>query len=194
MEKEGELAMKVIQDIPKGIQRKIGNALGMIGMMSFSHIPSRHIRRWCYSLCGAYIPKDSVVFRNADVLWPMGLKMGHGSSIGKDALVDSRAGVTIGDNVTVASRTRLITGSHNIEDANFEAVFRPIVIKDYAWICTGATILQGVTVGRGAVVCAGAVVTGDVPDMAVVAGCPARIIKMRKIEPTFVGVQAPFLH
>ena len=46
-------------------------------------------------------------------------------------------------------------------------------------IGANAVIIEGVRVGNGAVVAAGAVVTQDVPDNAVVAGVPARIIKMK---------------
>lgn len=52
-----------------------------------------------------------------------------------------------------------------------------IVLLDYAWIGNGATILKGVTVGRGAIVASRAVVTQDVPELAIVAGNPARIIR-----------------
>jgi len=45
-----------------------------------------------------------------------------------------------------------------------------------ASIGSNATILAGVTVGEGAMVGAGAVVTHDVPDFAIVAGVPARVI------------------
>jgi len=54
-----------------------------------------------------------------------------------------------------------------------------IVIDDDAWIGTGVTVLSGVRIGRGAVVAAGSVVTRDVPDEAVVAGNPARMVKER---------------
>ena len=40
-----------------------------------------------------------------------------------------------------------------------------------------AIVLKGVTVGRGAIIGAGSVVTKDVPDWAVVAGNPAKIVK-----------------
>ena len=40
-------------------------------------------------------------------------------------------------------------------------------------------VIEGVHVGKNAVVAAGAVVIEDVPENAVVAGCPARVIKMR---------------
>jgi len=51
------------------------------------------------------------------------------------------------------------------------------VIKEGAVVGAGAIILPGVTIGRGALVGAGAVVVDDVPDQAVVAGVPARVLK-----------------
>jgi hypothetical protein len=45
------------------------------------------------------------------------------------------------------------------------------------WIGTGAVILPGARIGRNVVVAAGAVVRGAVPDHAVVAGAPARVVR-----------------
>ena len=149
-------------------------------------IPSRKIRRGYLTLLRAKISKKGVVFRNVNILSPRKLVLGAGSSIGWNCLVDARAGIRIGNNVTIASYSKLVTGSHDINDPLFHAKFRPIIIEDYAWICTGAIVLQGVTVGRGSVVCAGAVVTKDVPPMTVVAGVPAKVIKERYVEPTFI--------
>ncbi len=53
------------------------------------------------------------------------------------------------------------------------------VVKKGASLGSNATILGGITIGAGALVGAGAVVTKDVPDRAVVAGNPAKIIKYR---------------
>jgi acetyltransferase-like isoleucine patch superfamily enzyme len=55
----------------------------------------------------------------------------------------------------------------------------PINVGDGAWLGVGVIVLSGVRIGRGAVVGAGAVVTDDVPESAIVAGVPARLIRMR---------------
>lgn len=54
----------------------------------------------------------------------------------------------------------------------------PIMIEENVWIGTRAIILKGVHIGKGAVVGAGAVVTHSVPPAAVVAGVPAKIVRM----------------
>lgn len=157
----------------------------MFGNAVVSGIPSRRIRRIYYRLMGADLSSESVVFRGTDILGPKKLKISQGSTVGWHCLLDARGGIEIGKNVTVAGYSKLVTGSHDIEDSMFLSKFLPIKIEDYVWICTGATILQGVTIGRGAVVCAGAVVTKDVPPMNVVGGVPAKTIKIRETEPIF---------
>lgn len=56
---------------------------------------------------------------------------------------------------------------------------KPVTVGDNVLIGANAVIIEGTTVGNGAVIAAGAVVTQDVPENAVVAGVPARIIKMK---------------
>lgn len=70
---------------------------------------------------------------------------------------------------------RTNTMGQNVDYSNI--VSKPVIIREKAWIGFNAIIMKGVTVGKGAVVGAGSVVTKDVPDFAVVAGNPARIVK-----------------
>ncbi len=55
----------------------------------------------------------------------------------------------------------------------------PVVVEDNVMIGANAVILEGVRIGEGAVVAAGSVVTKDVPAGAVVAGSPAKVVKMK---------------
>ena len=60
-----------------------------------------------------------------------------------------------------------------------DLVIKPVRVGDGADIGVNAVLLPGVTVGRGAIVGAGAVVTKDVPEFAVAAGVPARVLRLR---------------
>lgn len=98
-----------------------------------------------------------------EVLLPKALKLADGVSVGWFAELDARGGITVEHDTNISSHVKMITGSHDIDDPDFTADFRPITIGHHCWIGTGATILQGVTIGDGAVVAAGAVVTKDIP-------------------------------
>lgn len=89
--------------------------------------------------------------------------------------------VNIGSNVLVGPRVAFETASHRLELNNRHRRLyfsQPIRIQDDVWIGASAIILGGVTIGRGAVVAAGAVVTHDVEDNWLVAGVPARKIRL----------------
>jgi virginiamycin A acetyltransferase len=65
------------------------------------------------------------------------------------------------------------------EPPTYDRFAAPCTVGSDVWIAASATILRGVKVGDGAVVAANAVVTRDVPPYALVAGVPARVMKLR---------------
>ncbi|MCU7491202.1 MAG: acyltransferase [Bacteroidota bacterium] len=140
----------------------------------------------------------------------------YGCSIGDNTkvgtFVEIQKNATIGKNCKISSHTFICEGVH-IEDEVFighnvtfindkypqstnpdgsmqnEQDWKVVetFIKKRASIGSSATILCGVTIGENAVVGAGSVVTKDVPPNAVVAGVPARIIKVRNAPPELIN-------
>lgn len=88
-------------------------------------------------------------------------------------------GVTISDASQIGQNVILFTLNrglaHEQRDTNYPS---SIVIGRNVWIGANATVLLGVTVGDDEIIAAGAVVTRNVPEKAVVAGVPARVIKL----------------
>ena len=146
------------------------------------HLPFWSWRRLILRCTGMQIGRDSMIMKRNYFINANLIRIGNGTHINSQCILDARGGLTIGDSVSVSHRVNLMTGSHDYRDTHFKGVFKPIVIEDYVWIGVGATVLQGVTIGRGAVVCAGAVVTSDVAPYAVVAGVPARQVAQRPEE------------
>lgn len=113
------------------------------------------------------------------------LTIGSNVDIGWQNAISVGTKVVIEDDVRLAGRVFLAGfPGHPMNnerraagDADDESQIGDIVLKQGSWLGTGATVLAGVTVGQGAIVATGAVVTKDVPDFAVVAGNPAKIVK-----------------
>ena len=105
------------------------------------------------------------------------LKIGKNVYINTNCLAMARGGITIEDDVMIAANASLISNNHDPYDRQV-LTCRPVLIRKGAWIGAGATVLPGVSIGKYAIVAASAVVTKDVPDYAVVAGSPAKVVKM----------------
>jgi acetyltransferase-like isoleucine patch superfamily enzyme len=129
-----------------------------------------------------------------------GCEIGDECKIG--AFVEITRGVKLGQRVKISSHTFICEGvtiedevfvGHNVSfindryprSTNLDGSLQMpndwkmehTLIKRRASIGTGSTILCGITIGENAIVGAGSVVTHDVPDNAVVAGNPARILR-----------------
>lgn len=118
-------------------------------------------------------------------VWPSAdkkpfLKIGNNVLFSPGTRVTAGMAITIEDNVMFAANSYVTDADwHGLYDRELPiGEAKPVVLKENCWIGDSATVLKGVTVGRHAIVAAKAVVTKDVPDYAIVAGNPAKVVKM----------------
>lgn len=143
---------------------------------------------------------DGVVIHQPDLVNLYDCQIGAGSRIG--AFVEIQRGAVIGERCKISSHSFICEGV-SIDDevflghgvmftndrypravnadgrlqANGDWMLARTTVKARASIGSNVTILPGVTIGKNAFIGAGAVVTSDIPDGAVAAGVPARILK-----------------
>lgn len=115
------------------------------------------------------------------------LRVGDNTYIGEYNNIRAGGGsIEIGNDCSISQHISIIASNHNIakhmliKNQKWSNKNNYVKILDDVWIGSNSIILPGVTIGRGAVVGAGSVVTKDIPEYAVVAGNPARIIKYRE--------------
>ena len=121
---------------------------------------------------GALI-RENVSIGNGAVIM-MGAVINIGAVIGEGTMIDM--GAVLGGRAIVGKKCHVGAGAV-LAGVIEPASATPVVVEDGVLIGANAVVIEGVRVGEGAVVAAGAVVIQDVPSYAVVAGCPAKVIK-----------------
>ena len=115
------------------------------------------------------------------------------SSVGENTYIGKYVNITsatIGRYCSIANNVSIGMGEHRLDRISTSSFFYGndeyatltegfCVIKNDVWIGVDSIIRRGVTIGNGAVVGANSFVNADVPDFAIVAGNPARIIRYR---------------
>jgi len=147
--------------------------------------------------------KDAISIGNAThvlgelMVYPHGgqIVIGDECYVGDGTRIWSGESIVVGNRVQISHGVNIFDGrthplSAQARNEHFKKIIasghppemdldeRPVVIEDDAWIACMCIILRGVHIGRGAIVGAGSVVTKDVPAWSVVAGNPARVVKM----------------
>lgn len=144
-------------------------------------IPLRFLRDIYLKQFISKVGQHVFFYRNIEIRNPKNIQIGSRVKINKRTLLDGRGGkLFIGNNVDIAQDVNLWTLQHDQNDDYYNTVGGDVIIEDYVWIASRATILPGVKIGYGAVVATGAVVTKDVPSMKIVGGIPAKVIGTRE--------------
>lgn len=126
---------------------------------------------------------ELVDIRNqVDLFGTSNLRIGSRVSIHPKCYIDATGGITIGNDVSIAHHTTILSTSHSWDSdttpiRDQATINQPTIIHNNVWIGAGCRILGGVEIHNHSIIAAGAVVTKDVPANTIVGGVPAKVIK-----------------
>jgi acetyltransferase-like isoleucine patch superfamily enzyme len=112
------------------------------------------------------------------------VSIGAKTVMGQDCTISAYQHVSIGRECIIADRVMMIDFDHGVTEVErpirLQGIYkRDVRVGHNVWVGYGACILRGVSVGANSVIGTSSVVTKQVPENAVVAGTPARVIRMR---------------
>jgi acetyltransferase-like isoleucine patch superfamily enzyme len=114
----------------------------------------------------------------------IGITIGNNVGIAQNCFIQVRGKVEIGCDVIIGPGVSIFSEAHNSKRTDIPIVTQgetrmDVKIGNDVWIGSNSTILGGVTIGDSSIIAAGAVVNRDVPAFSIVAGVPAKVIKIR---------------
>lgn len=110
--------------------------------------------------------------------------IGEDTFIGHQVFISGsdRGIIKIGNNVDLAPRVCILSGSHEIDMVGKHSAGNgcgsDVIIEDGVWVCANATILPGVRIGEKLVIGAASVVTKDIPSYCIAVGNPCKPTKV----------------
>ncbi len=173
------------QTVPAAIRLALAAAdrLGVLGRLMDVALLRRPLgaagRRAAFVRLGAEIAADVALSHGVFIRFPRNVSIGAGTRLSGRVRIEAWAQVTIGRCCMFNDDVLVLTAQHDIDTLDFDGDVRPVVIGDYVWLPQRIVVMPGVSIGDAAVVGTGSVVTRDVPEHAVVAGNPARVIRER---------------
>lgn len=149
--------------------------------MNYLKSPSLVLEKICEKRMLKKLQKENPFEYRAIQLRYHGVKIGENSRVSKSVVFADHVLIEIGDNVTIAGETKLLTHdasplifAKNNEEKNF--IYGRIIIGNNVFIGFSSIILPGVTIGNDVIIGAGSVVRKDVPSGFLVMGNPAKIV------------------
>lgn len=149
-------------------------------LASWTPAPLHPWRRALLRLFGARMGRRADVRGSSRIWMPSNLVMADHALIGPNVNCYNQAPITLGERALISQGAHLCAGTHDIDQAHFPLVARPIRIGAHAWVAADAFVGPGADVGDGVVVGARAVVFGRLAPWTVYAGNPAKPIRQRR--------------
>jgi len=148
---------------------------------AWTPVPLHFWRRFLLRTFGAKIHRTAKVYPRVKIWYPPNLSMDAFSCLANHVDCYAMDKISLGQYSIVSQGASLCCGGHNIDDAHFQLVTRPIVIGPNAWVAAEAFVGGGVNVGEGAVLGARAVTFKDLDAYSVYVGNPAKFLRRRQL-------------
>ena len=158
--------------------------LTVFGLVKYVPVPIGNVLR-SLVLKIFFLPWKRVrIGEGVSITYPYRIQIGQLVTLNEGVFLSGYGGLMIGDNVLVGHRASILTSSHEFASIEHDIRSQGLLkqstfIGSDVWIGSNAIVLGGVDIGNGAIIAAGAVVTHDVPEFTVVAGVPAKVIRVR---------------
>lgn len=140
------------------------------------------VRIWSLRLASCGV--GTFIDRDARIMVPGSVSLGARVSINAFVHIWGGGGVSIGDNTMLAAHVVVTSQSHDLDAAGTDTPYRDTTVHNSVriggnvFIGSSAVILPGVSIGNNAVIAAGSIVRKDVAANTLVAGVPARVIRL----------------
>jgi acetyltransferase-like isoleucine patch superfamily enzyme len=155
-------------------------------ILNYEHRIFSRLRVLALRRLGAVIGDGVVIKGGVLIYFPENIRIGNNVSIQQNCLLSAHSPIIIGNDVSIAHGVSIVTTTHAYNKVRKirEAVLftAPVIIENNCWIGMKSSILHGVTIGCGVVVGAHALVNRSIASNKVVAGVPAKVIKLREDE------------
>ncbi len=150
-------------------------------LASWTPAPMHRWRIFLLNLFGASVHSSAHIYGSVKIWYPPNLIMDEHACLAPRVNCYNMSTIHLGKNAIVSQDAVLCGGTHDFSDPLFQLITKPIFIYENSWVAADAFIGPGVTINEGAVVGARGVVFKDIQAWQVVAGNPAKFVKMREI-------------
>lgn len=157
-----------------------------------SYIPSWTLRRLLYRGAGMKIGQGARIGIGTQVVAPERITLGVRSVVNERCYLDGRGGLSIGTDSSISMNSTILTGSHDMKDAQFGYREGRVSIGDRVWVGAGAIVLDASVLEDEVVLSAGSVLKGTAKEGFVYRGVPAIRVGSRELKGSYLLEYRPF--
>jgi acetyltransferase-like isoleucine patch superfamily enzyme len=188
----GELVHRAWEEVQElgaiGPATRRGKRFGAFGPGSVICFPAtalvneRYIRIGRDTMIGPHVSLSAGMVPGQECVTDPVVRIGDRCLIGRGSGIVGHLSIEIGDDVWTGHHVYITDQNHGYEDLDLPisvqvAPEKPVRIGDGSWLGHGTVVLPGATIGRHVVIGANSVVRGDIPDLCIAAGNPARVVR-----------------